>query len=185
MWRDLINFLKNPLYEEDDNLEFSHRASIFLKLLVLSIALSLVLGLLVSIVQQSFDLDFGDHALEEAFDEYPLYFLFLAAVFLAPLIEELIFRGPLYFFRNARYFKFLFYACVLIFGFYHITNFEITPTTLLYSPLLVAPQLSVGAILGFIRVRFGLVWAMGLHSAYNLILIGPAILLKALDIPLT
>jgi hypothetical protein len=54
----------------------------------------------------------------------------------------------------------------------------------LLSPLLVAPQLTVGVFLGFIRVRFGLNWAIALHAFYNLILVGPAILLKALNPPL-
>jgi len=144
----------------------------------------MVLGLLVGLFQSLFGLDFGEHAIEEAIEKYPLYVLFLGAVFAAPILEELIFRGPLFLFRDSRYFKYFFYASILIFGFYHITNFEITTTTLLFSPLLVSPQLSVGSLLGFIRVRFGLSWAIALHAAYNLILVGPVILLKLMNIPL-
>ena len=184
MLRTLLNFLKNPEYQEDENTEFNYRFSVFFKLLGLSVAASIVLGLLVSLFQNLFDLDFGDHVIEEALEKYPLYVLFLAAVIAAPIIEELIFRGPLFFFKKSKYFKYFFYISILIFGFYHITNFEITTTTLLFSPLLVSPQLSVGTFLGFIRVRFGLVWAIALHAAYNLILVGPVILLKLLDIPL-
>jgi len=139
---------------------------------------------LVSLVQTVFDLDFGKHAIEEALEKYPLYFLFIAAAVLAPILEEIIFRGPLIFLKDSKYFKFFFYASVLIFGFYHMTNFEITTTTLLLSPLLVSPQLSVGTLLGFIRVRFGLLWAIALHAAYNLLLVGPVLILKVLDIPL-
>jgi len=184
MLRTVIDFLKSAVYEEDENTEFNYRFSVFIKLLGLSVAFSIVLGLLVSLFQSVFDLDFGEHAIEEALDKYPLYVLFLGAVFAAPILEELLFRGPLFFFKKSRYFKYIFYASILIFGFYHITNFEITTTTLLFSPLLVSPQLSVGTFLGFIRVRFGIVWAIALHAAYNLILAGPVIVLKLLDIPL-
>ncbi len=184
MTQTLVDFLKNPVYEEDNNTEFQYRFSIFIKLLGLSIAFSIVLGLLTSLFQNFLNLDFGEHAIEEALEKYPVYVLFLAAVFAAPILEELIFRGPLVFFKASRFFKYVFYASVLVFGFYHITNFEITTVTLLFSPLLVAPQLSVGFLLGFIRVRFNLLWAIALHAAYNLILVGPVVLLKLLDIPL-
>ena len=184
MVRKLLDFLKKPVYEEDENTEFKYRISVFVKLLGLSVAFSIALGFVVNLFQNLFDLDFGEHAIEEALEKYPLYVLFLSAVFAAPIIEELIFRGPLFFFKGSRYFKYFFYASILIFGFYHITNFEITTTTLLFSPLLVSPQLSVGTFLGFIRVRFGIVWAIALHAAYNLILAGPVIVLKLLDIPL-
>ena len=184
MLNDLFDYLKNPVYQEDANTEYKYRLTIFFKLLGLSVAVSMVLGLVVSFFQNLFHLDFGEHAIEEALEKYPLYILFLGAVFAAPIIEELIFRGPLLFFKGFRYFKYIFYLSICIFGFYHITNFEITTTTLVFSPLLVAPQLSVGIFLGFLRVRFGLVWAIALHAAYNLVLLGPVILLKFLDIPL-
>lgn len=184
MIQTLIAFLKNPVYAEDGNTESQHRFWVFLKLLGIAILISFGLSLIIGLLQEMFDLDFGDHAIEEAVDKYPTYILFLAAVFAAPILEELIFRGPLFFFKGSKYFRYVFYAATLIFGFYHITNFEITTTTLLFSPLLVAPQLSVGAILGFIRVRFNLTWAILFHAAYNLILVGPMILMKLLNIPL-
>ncbi len=184
MWNDVLEFLKNPVYEEDENREWAYRFSVFLKLLGLALIFSIILGLLISLAQTVFDLDFGKHAIEEALEKYPLYFLFIGAVFLAPILEEIIFRGPLFFFKGSKYFKFFFHASVLIFGFYHMTNFEITSTTLLLSPLLVSPQLSVGVLLGLIRVRFGLLWAIALHAVYNLLLVGPVLMLKVLDIPL-
>jgi hypothetical protein len=108
----------------------------------------------------------------------------LAGIILAPVLEELIFRGPLIFFRNSRFFPYIFYGITLLFGFYHITNFELSRQVLLLSPLLVAPQLCVGVFLGYIRVRFGLLWAMLLHALYNFALLGPVLLLKYLNIPL-
>ncbi len=184
MLHELLVFLKNPIYRPDENRDFNYRFGVFLRLLGLSLVLSFVLGWLIGGIQVIFDLDFGKHAVDDFFERYSLPLVFLGAVVVAPIVEELIFRGPLSFFKKNRRFPILFYAFTLTFGFYHITNFEMRLTTLLLSPLLVAPQLVVGAILGYIRIRFGLNWAMALHACYNLILVGPIVLFKMLNIPL-
>lgn len=183
-FQDLWTFIKKPVYEEDENTDLKYRVNTLLRLLGLALIISIVLGVLIGGIETIFNLDFGKHAIDKALDEYSPWFLGFAAVILAPLVEETIFRGPLFFFEKKTYFKYIFYGLTLIFGFYHITNFEISTTILLLSPILVAPQISVGAIMGFIRVRFGLLWAMVLHAIYNLLLIGPVIVMQLLDIPL-
>lgn len=184
MLHEIWKFLKHPDYKADDNLNIKYRLDHTLKLLGISLVISLALGFLIGTVESLAEIDLGRHAMDVLFEEYSAIFIFIAAVIFAPLLEEFFFRGPMVFFKQQSYFKYVFYLLTLAFGFYHLTNFEITPTIVLLSPLLVAPQLSVGALLGFIRVRFGLVWAIVLHAAYNLVLIGPVVLLKALDIPL-
>ncbi|MEX0288683.1 MAG: CPBP family intramembrane glutamic endopeptidase [Flavobacteriaceae bacterium] len=180
--KTLLEFIKHPTYEIDENRDLKYRVSVFLKLLGISLALSIVLATLIGSLQSFFGLDFGEHAIEALFENYSVLIIAVAAVILAPLLEELIFRAPLAIFKNSRYFNLFFYIFTLAFGFYHLLNFEITNTVLLFSPLLVAPQISVGALLGFIRVRFGLLWAMALHACYNLVLVGPVLLLKLLDL---
>lgn len=184
MLKEVFEFLKNPVYQEDDNIDFNYRLTKFWRLLLFAIAISFGLGLLNGGVEKLFGLDLGKHAIDDFMDKYSPWFLLFAAVVLAPVLEELFFRGPLIFFKRSPFFKYLFYLFTLVFGFYHITNFEINTTTLLLSPLLVAPQLSVGVFLGFIRVRFGLSWAVALHALYNLILIGPFVTLQLLEIPM-
>lgn len=184
MLQTLWSFIKNPIYTEDENTDSKHRLRIMFRLLIIALVASIILGMLTGLLETVFSLDLGKHAIEGILENYSPWFLFFAAVILAPLIEEFIFRGPMAFFKGKPYFKFIFYALTLIFGFYHITNFEITSTILLLSPILVAPQISVGAILGFVRVRFGLLWAMAFHAMYNLVLVGPIIILQLLDIPL-
>lgn len=176
-------FLKNPVYEEDENTDFKYRVTIILKLIGIAVVISAFLALFIGILETVFKLDFGKHAMEDAFENLSPWLILIAAVVLAPIIEEFIFRGPMVFFKDKPYFKYIFYALTLIFGFYHITNFETTTTVLLLSPLLVAPQISVGAIMGFVRVRFGILWAMALHAVYNLLLIGPIVALQLLGIP--
>jgi len=184
MLKQVWEFFKEPIYQEDTNTDFKYRLNIFARLLVYTLAISFVLGMVIGSLETIFKLDIGKHAIEDFLGWYSPWFLFGAAVVLAPLLEELCFRGPLFFFKESRFFRYIFYLFTFVFGFYHITNFELTMTTLVLSPILVAPQISAGVFLGFIRVRFGLLWAIALHGCYNLILVGPYILMQVFDIPL-
>lgn len=183
VWNAIIDFIKNPVYQEDTNTYLRYRFTTLARLLIYALAISIFLGMLIGGLEATFHLDLGKHALDDFITEYSAGILLLAAVVLAPFFEELLFRGPLYFFRNSPYFKHAFYGFTLIFGFYHITNFQLTSTTLALSPLLVLPQISIGIFLGFIRVRFGLAWAMAFHAVYNLVLVTPMLILHLLEIP--
>jgi membrane protease YdiL (CAAX protease family) len=173
--KEVFHFLKNPVYQEDGNTDFKYRIRVFRYLLMYSLLFSFMLGVLVLLLERGFALDLGQHAMDAFLSKYPPLFLLFVAVFLAPLMEEVFFRGPLIFFKGHRSFPKLFYLITLLFGFVHLLNFRLNTTTLLLSPILVAPQLSAGLFFGFIRVRFGLLWSIGLHACYNFILIGPVL----------
>lgn len=172
---DLVNFLKNPIYEEDPNIDSRYRRKTFFQLLIWALISSFILGSIIAVLI-TMGIDIGEHMMEKIEQSYSPALLFFMAVVLAPLIEELIFRGPMVYFKNSKYFKLVFWTFTLIFGFYHITNYERTTATLVLAPLLVLPQIVIGGILGFIRIRFGLSWAVGLHSAYNFILLAPTLM---------
>ena len=108
----------------------------------------------------------------------PIYISIGAAVIIAPLFEELVFRAPITLFKNAdaRWFKIVFYAFAVVFGFIHISNYEMNTTNLLLMPLLCAPQIIAGLFLGLIRVKVGLLYSMLFHALYNGVLIIPVIL---------
>ncbi len=177
-------FVKNPIYQEDENTNLRYRISVFGKLLVIGLGASILLLSFATMIQNLFGLDMGDHAIEEMWDTYSLPMVVFLGVLVAPFFEELLFRGTMVFFKDSSNFKYIFYGLTLLFGYIHISNFEITTTTLLLSPLLVAPQIAVGGLFGFIRVRFGLIWALLLHSTYNFVLFIPFVIAKVLDIPL-
>lgn len=184
MLEELLLFAKNPVYEQDITNPFANKLKTFIKLLIIALCTSIVLLLIASVVENLLQLEMGKHAMDDLFDNYsPLLILFLAVV-VAPFFEELLFRGPLLFFKNSNSFKIVFYAFTTAFGFMHISNFEMSTQVLLFSPLLVAPQIGVGFILGFIRVKFGLVWSMALHACYNMVLIIPVLIMQFLDIPI-
>ena len=184
MLQEIVAFLKHPVYEEDKNTDRSYRLAFFLKLLGISVLFSIILGILINLIQKGLSLELGTHAIEQAFEEFSPLFILLLAVVIAPLLEESMFRAPMWLFRKMKQFSYVFYVLTLIFGFYHIFNYELSTTVLLLAPILVFPQICIGAFLGFIRVRFGFWWAVLLHACYNFLLIGPIVFLKLLDIPI-
>jgi len=184
MLEELYDFAKHPVYTLDENNNLQYRFKILSKLLVLSLCLSILLLIIGSMFQNVFKLEMGKHAIDDLFENNSAIVIFLLAVLVAPFLEELLFRGPLLFFKSSKYFSIVFYLFTFTFGFIHITNFELTTQVWLLAPILVAPQISVGFLLGFIRIKFGLIWSMAMHAIYNLILIFPLMLLNFLDIPI-
>lgn len=164
---ELIAYFKNPVLEKDENKKFSYRLSQFLNLLLLSIATTFILTIITSIFESSGLLKQGKHALENVFKNGSIEKIFLLAVIFAPITEELVFRAPLTLFKNTKVFKITFYTIAILFGYIHLWNYEINLNIILFSPLLISPQIIIGLYLGFIRVRFGLLWSIALHASYN------------------
>ena len=169
--KELLNYLKNPVLETDQNQSCIYRFKVFFSLLFLSLSISFFLSIVTGILTFTGVLHENNHLTDSLLnDSNELKILFLASI-LAPIIEELIFRAPLVLFKQASVFKIAFYIITTIFAYVHIFNFEINDNVLLFSPLLVAPQFIIGLIFGFIRIRFGLIWAIGMHGTYNGILV--------------
>jgi len=168
---ELIQFLLNPVLEIDDNKSFLYRFKILIYLSFISFIFSFFISTVTNFLTSLGVLKEISHITDSLFDDSNgLKILFFAAI-LAPIFEELIFRGPLIYFKQPKIFKIAFYTIGVIFAYVHIFNFEITTNVLLFSPLLVAPQFFIGLIFGFIRIRFGLIWSIFLHSIYNGILV--------------
>lgn len=182
MLENVWRFLKNPIYNETEYTT-AQKSRAFIRLLVLTVLFSFAFGILMEIITSMLSLDIGDHAVIELIENYSPLVLFALAVIAAPLIEELIFRAPLGLFRRSKYFKYAYYISILLFGLIHITNFEDFQDNFWLIPILVAPQLSAGIFLGYIRVKLGLLWSILLHAAHNMVLLGPVIIMKLLDIP--
>lgn len=67
------------------------------------------------------------------------------------------------------HYVYFFYGVALVFGMVHSSNFTGSSgwLLLLLSPLLGAPQILLGALLGYMRTRFGLVYSILFHIAVN------------------
>ena len=171
----IFNYLKNPRLKQLQYTSTKTKTKIVLQSVALCISIGIGLGVFSSILAVLGVYNPDTHAIAKLFEEQGALTIIFSAVILAPVIEELIFRGPLTLF-NKKYFKIAFYSLALLFGYVHLFNFEITTKVLLFSPLLVLPQIVLGLVFGYIRVRFGLLYSMLLHACYNGVLIIPAAL---------
>ena len=184
MLYNVWKYIKNPVYREYHNAPGSYKKTIFLSLLKWNIFLGLSIVFFNSALVELFGLEMGKHAVSELFSKYSIWSIFFLACILAPFVEELLFRGPLLFFKKSPYFKYAYYLSVFLFAIVHIFNFEGGQEIYYLAPLLIAPQLIAGFFLGYIRVKFGLKWSILLHASFNTILIGPMLLMKFLNLPL-
>ena len=124
-------------------------------------------------------------------DEEAVIYMISAVVF-APLIEEAVFRYLLKykkFYRflishntYRRYYRWLVYSSVFLYGLAHLFNFENgNPLFYVLGALLVSSNLVDGFVFSFIRVRLGFVYSWALYGIWNLFifsLMGTIILLK-------
>lgn len=183
--KELLEFLKKPEYKENSNPSISYRVRTTGILLIWALAISLSLAIALGILGAVGPWNLDDHAFEVLLESYSSLTILLLAALVAPILEELVFRGPLWFFRDSTYFPVIFYAGALAFSLVHLSNFpnltEIWPV----SPLLISPQFTLGLFLGFIRIRFGLIWCIGFHAAYNTILLAPMLVLNELGISIS
>jgi membrane protease YdiL (CAAX protease family) len=201
-WFDFYEFLKAPKDQKDEDQDHSQRIRRFLSLFVLNLIVIALLIVIISLVESTGLIDTNNHKAVEMLMSNPLLALF-AAVIIAPLFEEIIFRAYIvkkyspirlialiagitgiknkmrvYYFLEKywdKHYKYVIYFSAILFGFVHIGNYEITTNILIFSPLVISPQIYIGLCLAYLRVKYGLVWAMLYHAIYNLILIGPAL----------
>lgn len=174
---ELLLFLRNPGYRTDADQSWGHKFKSLAGLLVLALGVGLFLALLLGFLDSLAPWDLQQHAFEELLDRFSVFQIIVLATLIAPVLEELVFRGPLWFFRKSPYFTGAFWFFTLLFALVHLSNYQGIQGLWYLTPLLVSPQLSLGIILGFIRVKFGLGSAMIFHAAYNAILLGPVLLL--------
>ncbi len=158
---EFIRFLRNPR-------PFAHKegltSSFMLKVLGGFLVVFLVEIVAMSIIQLVVPLDDIPHALEGLLESGSFIMVYVLAVFIAPILEELIFRYPLGFFK--RFTGVAFYLSTFLFAALHIFNFELEGTMWFYLPILVLPQFILGLYLGFVRLKSNVGGSILVH-AYN------------------
>jgi len=169
-FKELIDFFKNPVLGKDLNISKKHKFYKLVHILLICLLTSFVITPLFVILNETGLIDSDKHSIAELLETKSKTIIFISAVIIAPLVEELVFRGPITLFKNPEYFTKAFYLFSLAFGFIHINNYDITLNVLLFSPILVLPQILLGGYLGYVRVKFGLVYSILLHATYNGIL---------------
>lgn len=204
--KEMLSFFRNPqekitILQTNQVHPFRLMLTAYL-LFLIPVASSTVFILL---AEQLGIVDTQSHAMNELMESMPKAAVFIAAVVFAPLWEELFFRLPLrweraYFFhvfllpfygigrstfRKAQhfwrqYYPVIFYSVAILFGAIHIFNFQSNAPAwkmALWLPLLVLPQILLGILLGYIRLRLGFWWCLSLHAMHNFIFVGMAFLI--------
>lgn len=165
--RHIWSFSRNPEYAPYSTPSFSLRLKIVCASILWNFIIGIFVVLVVEAIFQGLNIDMGKHKTEDLFNRFSPVQAFFLMVVLAPTIEELIFRGPLVFFKRSSLFPLAFYLSCLVFGLVHLSNFENGSSMIWWAPLLVAPQIIMGFFLGFIRVRLGLIFAILMHMGHN------------------
>ena len=201
LWR----FIKKPVELSEDKASLQLKIGTCGALFLIQIPPLLVLMALVGGLEQLGLWDEDMHSLQKIFQEMEPVLIFLFAVIMAPLLEEVMFRLILRFRSNFlilwsihigvalhlgqkrsllktarkvwdKFYGWIFYLMALAFGLMHIMNFEPSLNIYLLAPILVAPQILIGINLGYLRVRFGLIWSILFHAFYNGVLMSIALL---------
>lgn len=68
-----------------------------------------------------------------------------------------------------RYYGVFFYWTVIVFAFFHAFNFETTDIQWYFIPVLVMPQFTLALLLGYVRIKKHLGYAIYIHGLNNLI----------------
>lgn len=208
---NLLDYLKKPIYCSGER----PRVGSFLRLFLITLILVIPFSIVANFITKEFNLK------NEEFNLSISFLLFIMAVILAPIYEEIIFRSLLKFEkiniilfiittpilivvtaihvivsavillsilllsvisllliykRNkielflSSNFKYFFYGVALTFGLTHTSNFAGNfYLILLFSPLLVGPQIVLGLILGYVRMKHGLVYSIIFHMLVNFV----------------
>lgn len=195
---DFLSFLKKPTDKVDLPISIPSKFKIVLTFFVIELPVMLVLILIMGGLESAHIINTENHAIEKLFKTMSTTAIFFLVVIIAPLVEELIFRLYLRYETNlligtsirfshlfldrekaaqfdldlnskwSRFYPKIFYFSALLFGLVHLVNYEISPTILLFSPILVAPQIVLGLIIGFLRLRYGFWTGFMMHSFHNL-----------------
>ncbi|TRX72449.1 type II CAAX prenyl endopeptidase Rce1 family protein [Carboxylicivirga sp. M1479] len=213
--KELIEFIKTGSYSRE-----SVTIKGLFKLYLLHIAWCIPLS--IPFIVLKFVDALPTHAFQNIED--PLKFMF-GAVFIAPIVEELIFRWPLvptrlnisialsfFLTYGIKYtlgsaygyelylqsipiciliylvapficiakqlpFKCLMHFLVIAFGFLHISNFtEVYWWMYLIFPVLTVPQIVLGYVCSFARMKYGVVYSIILHAFNNLVVCIPLLI---------
>lgn len=178
MVHDILDYFKNPDCEKEPNVFSSQKLKLFWTSFWMIMVCNIGLSVLIYGAEALGWIDTDNHAVMEMVKDQSVLVILLAAVIVAPLFEELIFRAPITLFHTVDRsdFRWIFYLFAFCFGAIHITNYGINMNTLLLLPIITGPQIVAGMFLGLIRVKVGLLYSILFHALYNGVLMIPSII---------
>jgi len=189
--QEFFQFMAKPSH---DRLEvtFIDKLKRFLVLYLLGFIIIIAVMMLQEKLAHLLGADNLEHALMQSIS---WQMLLLLAVIAAPILEELIFRFFLKYDRNFlfRFISHIFpirlqgfwkksigfwvYLSAILFGVVHYMNFSGEVDYLIPAVILLTlPQIILGFILAFVRLKMGFFWGISFHAVWNGILTGLMVL---------
>lgn len=205
-YKELFLFLRKPVDKPHDNQTFKKKFLTLFAIFALGFILSFVFVILLGVLSKYGFIPSEDHKLAEFLNSMSKVQIIALTVIIVPIIEELIFRLYLRYKNNYllqlfmslfyilgtkrknriekrikkiwyKKYAYVFYFSAILFGFVHILNFKSAKSLLLFLPIITAPQIVVGILAGYLRVRFNLVLGIFLHAIHNMVFILPFLIL--------
>lgn len=202
---DLLYFLKHPTEKAYTDQSIKEKAKKFLTILLIDIVIVGVLMVLASLLEEWGFINSQEHKLMELLRDSSIWVFLLNVILIAPLFEELIFRGYLRYKNNYllrfliflvgitgesnrlkvedfvkkgwhKHYKIVLYFSALLFASIHIFNFENFSEMILFIPILIAPQFVMGLLLAYLRTRHTVKLGILLHFTHNSIAIAITLL---------
>lgn len=162
---EVIGYIDNPISEKDQNSKLKYKTQKIFTLffLIFTINTSILAAVLPLKFQRMTTSIFFDF--EKVIAEANILVIF-SIIFLEPLVKELIFRGFLT--KIKKHFKLLFYLSAFLFALTQMANIDYVSSNIFLSfTLLLFGQTLFGLILGFTRIRFGILWSYILYISSN------------------
>ena len=180
LYFDILKWIKEP----DDTpmgIKWNKKINILGQILILDILIGIIFICLTYFID-----NYVIKLNEELIDINPSI-LFLLAVIVLPILEEILFRFPLKYKRNYlirglnvlfggriknkwnKNFKYFVYIMTIAFGLIHLTNFN-NDEILFFclGPIIIGNQLIGGLILSYTRIKLGFSWSIIQHGLFNL-----------------
>jgi membrane protease YdiL (CAAX protease family) len=112
----------------------------------------------------------SNYFIKSSFLTWPVYFFFLfAALIVQGYFKRIEMRKRLVF--QQRSFGYLFYYSAMIFGLTHLGNIKGLTLSDPAFILFVISQVFMGLSLGYLRIKYGLIYSILLHASFNFILV--------------
>lgn len=188
---DLLAFLRNPRDEQYSDQSKQTKIKTLFTILAFDIVLMIPLTCLISVFEIFGWIDSQENKLIYLFNKGPFWLILFSIIALGPFFEEIIFRLFLRNRRNyllrlignffpkhktflndwwAKKFRYFFYLSSILFAWAHLSNYDTENITIYIFPILVLPPFVMGALLGYLRVKFDFMLGFFLHVLHNSIL---------------
>ena len=161
--KTFLLFLKQPTFKTNLKSFKDNLSDILFYFIFIIIVTFVFLGLIYLSVVSGFNRFPINKSDNEAYSLSTLFF----GLLLSPVIEEFIFRFPLFLYYDSKKIKVAYYFSSVVFSLIHIFKFDFDNYLILNCCLILTPIFFGGLMLGYIRVIYGLKFSILLHILHN------------------